>query len=720
MTRLLRIVTRLYRKHAVRIAYLGVLGREPDSAGAIEYERVLSGSGRMSEVLRNLATSQEHWEKLVGARARELVRSVFHALLYREPDEKAAQSYSGALAHDPDLRRFIAEVAESREHWERLVERRADALVVQLIQKIHQREPTSEELKELRARLIQHHDIPDIASQIAKLARTPVNQPLPPNTEIVIGLYRGLLGRDPSIQELALDSDGLIDRHSARDFISRLTQKRYTAAASERSIRKDHQDIVVKNPSVGETINTPRSITLGDGFHHSESAYAWSSAESHLTATGKMRLYLSCNYLAPGETRTIKITFPERLVSVTLDNYFVSHEIETLENGPQVIKFSADGALTPFDAGIGADTRSLAFQVWFRPPDNALIAAPILPAVNHPTIVAVSGAKKEADSLKPVLDRLAREGLVVKTMSLEQTIAYCRETRVSNAVYLFSMSSVFTALANSGCRGRFIYIDHGTAPLKRYSYREHFAFYDLALVTGDLLRNRLASLYPTTAATCRTVGYPKLKPIKAITPIEREIRCKALGLDPKEKIVLFAPTWSGGDKERGIFNMKYLSNTGGLFAIPHDGDYGYAQQLRDRGYRVHLPTNDESISDYYDLPDVLVTDVSSTAVEFAALGKPVICMAIDHIPDYDARFRESLTRIGIPHTNEYWDFCEVVERKDIDQSLAQLLQFELTSTESARWASSVKSMIACYGDEAADRSADAILEFLQSSSSNVS
>jgi CDP-glycerol glycerophosphotransferase (TagB/SpsB family) len=255
-------------------------------------------------------------------------------------------------------------------------------------------------------------------------------------------------------------------------------------------------------------------------------------------------------------------------------------------------------------------------------------------------------------------------------------------------------------------------MEHGAAPLKKYTYLPHYQWYDLILLPGTLWVERISQLYPETKKHCRTVGYAKVKSSRKITAEKRAEFCQQFGFDASLPIVLFAPTWSDGDQERGIFNLNYFQ-IANVLTIPHDGDVKYAKEFQEKNYQIYCLKPNETISDYYHFADILVSDISSTAVEFAALGKPVICISTPRISDYDLNFKESDGRLRIPHTEYYWDFCQVVEREAISDVLKQIFETKKLPQMTKTQQDLVKKMVTYIGEEAVSRSADAIIEFVR-------
>jgi CDP-glycerol glycerophosphotransferase (TagB/SpsB family) len=96
------------------------------------------------------------------------------------------------------------------------------------------------------------------------------------------------------------------------------------------------------------------------------------------------------------------------------------------------------------------------------------------------------------------------------------------------------------------------------------------------------------------------------------------------GVDPERPVVLFAPTWSGGDRS-GLFNIRHLNPDGNMFAIPHDGDVRFANELANDGSRIHVLNAGESISYYYAVADILVSTSPPPRWNSHRLASRLVC-----------------------------------------------------------------------------------------------
>ena len=104
----------------VRIVFRALLNRDPEPMAIQSYAVQMRDTASLQGLIAEVASSQEHSEANMAAQAEEYVRAVFRALLQREPEQDAIESYGKGLKGVAALERFICEVANSREHREKM------------------------------------------------------------------------------------------------------------------------------------------------------------------------------------------------------------------------------------------------------------------------------------------------------------------------------------------------------------------------------------------------------------------------------------------------------------------------------------------------------------------------------------------------------------------------------------------------------------------------
>ena len=318
--------------------------------------------------------------------------------------------------------------------------------------------------------------------------------------------------------------------------------------------------------------------------------------------------------------------------------------------------------------------------------------------------------KKDHDTLLPVVKRLKEiksPSVEMELLSTFDAINHYMKNYHSRFVFVGGIERVQFILECIGLDDLFIYMEHGVAPLKTYTYAPHYKRFSYSLLPGKLWCERLEALYPELKGKLHTVGYPKLD-VKEVSQQDRLAYCEKFNLDAEKKIVLFAPTWSGGSTDAGIFNVRFLKGVDNVIAIPHDGDKKFSKALRDEGFPIYI-LKDEFISYHYSFADLLISDYSSTAIEFARIGKPVICINAPVYNDCDKSYiADGL--LEIPYTPYRWNFCPVKNREDLKGEIAVLLERgSPPSTEEL-----VRKMCDSYGEEATMKAVRAIASIIAS------
>ena len=524
---------------------------------------------------------------------------------------------------------------------------------------------------------------------------------------IVVQLHRSLAQRDPTEAELSHFTNMLTDVQQVEAVATAIAVRAggtETVAQSTAS----RSELVGAMP-LDAAGGAGGELVMVDGFYKPETDFSWSTRDSTISVNGEVCVYLACNYLEPGQQRTIEVADGSQRQSIVICDQYSFHELKLSTNGVRTISFRADGFRNPKQAGQSEDNRDLSFQLYRGVRPEAFI----LGKTDVPVLIFVGDDKKEIDSLMPVYKKMLADGCGVRLLSIDAAIATTRANYSLVAGYVIAMGGAYDLLNAAGCRGSFIYLEHGVSPVKRYTYGAHYLRYDLALLPGLTWTERLERLFPRIKGRCRVIGYPKLNGGSALTEGQRTALCARLGLDPGQAVVMFAPTWSGGDEGCGIFNLKYFDITENLLVIPHDGDVKFSKQFADAGYRIHRPGLNESISDYYALADILVSDVSSTAIEFAFLGKTVICLELARIPDFDPQFIEADGRLRIPHTGDYWDFCQWVRPESVTETLAVMKSQGSEDSVLVKRQERVRRIVESFGDESINTAVGLIKEFFK-------
>lgn len=188
-----------------------------------------------------------------------------------------------------------------------------------------------------------------------------------------------------------------------------------------------------------------------------------------------------------------------------------------------------------------------------------------------------------------------------------------------------------------------VHVFHGVS-FRNHGVHSNALQYDLALLAGPYMRRRFEAeglITPANAARFPVIGMPKLDAL-VDGSIDRAAVLAELGLDPARRTVLWAPTWSKkvSSLERWGKDVAIaLCSTGqNVIAKLHDNSLDLRKAGRD--WRAELGSVDlpnfrlATQADVVPLlaaADVLVSDASSVANEFALLDRPILFLDIDQL-----------------------------------------------------------------------------------------
>ncbi len=171
-------------------------------------------------------------------------------------------------------------------------------------------------------------------------------------------------------------------------------------------------------------------------------------------------------------------------------------------------------------------------------------------------------------------------------------------------------------------------VGHGIGPKKVY-YEQSKTPTTVRFVESEYRLNRLKKMYPREKFI--NVGYCKLDPLFNNKIINIEL--KDLNLNESKKTVLYAPTFYPSSIEN--FSLQFPNDLDNFNIIikPHYFSLSKKKYQNHRNIlnywksfeNVYLANaNDFSIIPFLKLSDIMISDTSSTMLEFAALEKPVI------------------------------------------------------------------------------------------------
>lgn len=215
--------------------------------------------------------------------------------------------------------------------------------------------------------------------------------------------------------------------------------------------------------------------------------------------------------------------------------------------------------------------------------------------------------------IQPVADELQKRG---------HTILFSEKTPLKtsevDATLIASVGYLGGGIINKLKRPVF-FLPHGVAVVKTTLYRFHTKA-DYMLMTGPIWKERMEFLFPKYKNNIE-VGFPKSDELVNGKSTREQI-IKELDLDPKEPIIIFAPSWDDKDaKRKGTIDILPKLETLGLknlLVCVHEYDKFFKTL---EGRRVIKSPNKNR---YLLAADLLIGDISSIMIEYALLNKPMV------------------------------------------------------------------------------------------------
>lgn len=163
------------------------------------------------------------------------------------------------------------------------------------------------------------------------------------------------------------------------------------------------------------------------------------------------------------------------------------------------------------------------------------------------------------------------------------------------------------------------FMPHGVAVVKTTLYQLHTKT-DYMLMTGPIWKERMEYVFHQFKHNIE-VGFPKSDELVNGKSTREEV-VNELGLDPKEPIVLFAPSWDDQDaKRKGTIDALPAVEALGfknLLICLHEYDKMFHKL---EGKRIVKQPNKNR---FLLAADLLIGDISSIMIEFAILDKPMV------------------------------------------------------------------------------------------------
>lgn len=205
-----------------------------------------------------------------------------------------------------------------------------------------------------------------------------------------------------------------------------------------------------------------------------------------------------------------------------------------------------------------------------------------------------------------------------------------------------------------------IIIDHGICSAKfSHHPKELYEQYDVYLVTGEINKMKIEAIIKNYGLENKikilNTGYPKFdKLFSHELPTQQEL-LKELGLDENKKTIIYAPSWEEGLSMRGfseeLIETIVSENKYNLIIKPHPTNlvdkkdenfdfYTGGILWREKLEKFNKEPDCIFINKYNNdnlliAADIMITDLSSIALEFLALDKPIIYL---DCPNFEKTF----------------------------------------------------------------------------------
>ncbi|MCK5147135.1 CDP-glycerol glycerophosphotransferase family protein [bacterium] len=187
------------------------------------------------------------------------------------------------------------------------------------------------------------------------------------------------------------------------------------------------------------------------------------------------------------------------------------------------------------------------------------------------------------------------------------------------------------------------HVDHGMGikTLRiRNVHRQKDVHYHVFL-EGQYWMDYIKSLAWGDCADFYLTGIPKLDPFFRNGSYDNEKLTRELGLDPRRKTILFAPSYKPSCIPFLKQKILELTDTYNVIVKLHPYSYGgkyaplsqsrlYVKESRKRDSLFLIPKEQYDIYPYLYLADTLISDTSSVVNEFLALGKHGIIYVLPH------------------------------------------------------------------------------------------
>lgn len=178
-----------------------------------------------------------------------------------------------------------------------------------------------------------------------------------------------------------------------------------------------------------------------------------------------------------------------------------------------------------------------------------------------------------------------------------------------------------------------ILVDHGASHLKWFlADPDRFGFFDAILTAGpDHVRSLLAFFPQAPQGKVRACGFAKSAQLRSPARMTRQQVAQRWRLDASAPIVLFAPTWHISNNRDMAAAINEIAGIDNHVAVLHP------ETAHLDTSNLNVAKNESgTISELLKHADCVISDLSSTLFEAAALDKPTVQVLLREYPDNNA------------------------------------------------------------------------------------
>jgi len=180
-----------------------------------------------------------------------------------------------------------------------------------------------------------------------------------------------------------------------------------------------------------------------------------------------------------------------------------------------------------------------------------------------------------------------------------------------------------------------VLIDHGASNLKWFlANQRRFDFFDVIITAGPDHTRSLLTFFPDAPdghGKVRSAGFIKSKQLLGTPLRTREEVCAGCNLDPLKPIVLFVPTWYITNNRDIAIAIEQIAEIDNHVALLHP------ETAHIDTSKLNLAANENGVlSELLKHADCVISELSSTIFEAAALGKPVVQILLAEYSDNNA------------------------------------------------------------------------------------